>query len=132
MALLGSLVGSALRSGLKAAEARLDADPEAPPPEMTMNVSGSAIAALAGGLMGLLFGTRTAFWGGVALGAAGIERFDVRVLRMAGVDVDALVARAMEMAERRGDAVDASDAETATTAVPVDVPLEEASTTGQA
>jgi hypothetical protein len=102
MALLGSLLGSALRAGLKVAEARLDAEPGAPAAETTLNVNGSVLAALGGGLMGILFGTRTAFWTGVALGAAGTDRFDARLLRMAGVDVDAMVARARSMAEQAG------------------------------
>jgi hypothetical protein len=117
LALLGSLVGSALRSGLKAAEDRLDADPEAPTAEMAVNINGSFLAALAGGVTGLLFGTNAAFWTGVALGAAGIDRFDMRLLRMAGIDVDAMIARARSMAEqaqaRHGGAVDDAAAETA-------------------
>jgi hypothetical protein len=100
LALLGSLVGSALRSGLRIAEERLDADPDAPAAEVDLNVNGSALAAVAGGLMGMLFGARTAFWTGVALNAAGIDRFDTRLLRMAGVDVDAMIARARTMAEQ--------------------------------
>jgi hypothetical protein len=101
MALLGSLVGSALRAGLKVAEDRLDAGPDAPGTG-DVNINGSALAALGGGFMGLIFGTRTAFWSGVALGAAGIDRFDFRLLRMAGVDVDAMIARARSMAEQAG------------------------------
>src|SRR4029079_14660993 len=83
MALLGSLVGSALRAGLKVADERLDAGPDAPGTGY-VNINGSALAALGGGFMGLIFGTRTAFWSGVALGAAGIDRFDFRLLRMGG------------------------------------------------
>jgi hypothetical protein len=100
MALLGSLFGSALRSGLKIAEDRLEAGPDAPAVEADLNINGSALAALAGGVMGLLFGTRTAFWTGVALGAAGIDRFDMRLLRLAGVDVDAMIQRARSMADQ--------------------------------
>jgi hypothetical protein len=102
MALLGSLLGSALRAGLKVAEERLDAGPDAPAGDMNLNINGSVLAAFGGGLMGLLFGARTAFWTGVALGAAGTDRFDARLLRMAGVDVDAMVARARSMAEQAG------------------------------
>lgn len=105
MALVGSLLGSALRSGLKILDARLDSGPEAAG-EVDMNINGSALAALGGGLMGLLFGTRTAFWSGVALGAAGVDRFDFRLLRMAGVDVDAMIAKARTMAERGQGAVE--------------------------
>ena len=105
LALLGSLLGSALRSGLKVAEERMDASPDGAGVESDLNVSGSLIATAAGGLAGILFGTGTAFWTGVALGAAGIERFDFRLLKIAGVDVDTMVARAMSMADqaRRGD-----------------------------
>lgn len=116
MALLGSLVGSALRAGLKVAEDRLDAGPDAPGTG-DVNINGSALAALGGGFMGLVFGTRTAFWSGVALGAAGIDRFDFRLLRMAGVDVDAMIARARSMAEQAGQRSSAA-VETATSEDP--------------
>ena len=98
-ALLGSLFGSALRSGLKILDTRLESGAEAAG-EADMNINGSALAALGGGLLGLVFGTRTAFWSGLALGAAGIERFDFRLLRMAGFDLDAMIAKARDMAEK--------------------------------
>jgi hypothetical protein len=100
LALLGSLLGSALRSGLQIAEARLDADPDAPAPEMDLAINGSLLAGLAGGITGLLFGSRTAFWTGVTLGSAGIDRFDRRLLGMAGVDLEGIIARAKSMAEQ--------------------------------
>ena len=114
MALLGSLLGSALRAGLKVAEERLDAGPDAPSGEVKLNINGSAVAAIGGALMGLLFGARTAFWTGVALGAAGTDRFDARLLGMAGVDVDAMISRARSMAEQagRGASTAANDADT--------------------
>jgi hypothetical protein len=122
-ALLGSLVGSALRSALKIADARLEAGGESPAAEVHMNINGSALAALGGGLMGLLFGTRTAFWSGVALGAAGIDRFDLRLLRLAGVDVDAMIARARTMAERaQGGAEDAGQPAEFTVETPASEP----------
>ena len=101
LALVGSLFGSALRSALNAADERLDADPDAPAADMSINVSGSLLAGAAGGVAGILFGSGTAFWTGLALGAAGIERFDFRLLRVAGVDVDAMIARARSVAEQR-------------------------------
>ena len=123
LALLGSLVGSALRSAVKIADARLEAGGESPAAEVDMNINGSALAALGGGLMGLLFGTRTAFWSGVALGAAGIDRFDLRLLRLAGVDVDAMIARARTMAERaQGGAEDASQPAEFTVETPASEP----------
>ena len=102
LGLLGSLLGSALRAGLKVAEERLDAAPGAPAGEMNLNINGSVLGAFGGGLMGLLFGARTAFWTGVALGAAGTDRFDARLLGMVGVDLDAMVSRARSMAEQAG------------------------------
>lgn len=111
LAMLGSMAGSALRSALQAAEERLQTEPDAPRAEMNLNVSGSALAGVAGGVVGLLFGARTAFWIGVALGAAGIERFDFRLLKLAGVDVQALVERARTMAaQAQGGASDATPA----------------------
>ncbi|HEX6654916.1 MAG TPA: hypothetical protein VF153_01765 [Candidatus Limnocylindria bacterium] len=101
MALLGSLFGSALRSGLKVLDTRLESRAAG---QMDITINGSALAALGGGVMGLLFGTRTAFWSGMALGAAGIDRFDVRLLRMAGIDVDAMIQRARTMADQAGGA----------------------------
>ena len=125
MALLGSLLGSALRSGLKILDTRLDAGPEAAA-SVDMNVNGSALAALGGGLIGLLFGTRTAFWSGVALGAAGIDRFDFRLLRMAGVDVDAMIARARSMAEQaRGSGEGAAEEAASTAEFTVESPASE-------
>jgi hypothetical protein len=128
MAFLGSLLGSALRAGLKVAEERLDAGPDAQAQEMNLNINGSAVAAVGGGLMGLLFGTRTAFWSGVALGAAGTERFDMRILRVAGVDVDALIARARSMAQQAGQGPSMADenpgaADAAASAMTVERPI---------
>ncbi len=134
MALLGSLLGSALRAGLRAAEERLDAAPDAPAGgEMTVNINGSVAAAIGGGLMGILFGARTAFWPGVALGAAGTDRIDARRLGMVGVDRDAMVSRARSMAEQagRGHSGMADDAATATpvaetaTEIPIESPTTE-------
>lgn len=97
-AMLGSVAGTALRAALEAAQERMDADPGAPAPEMSLNLTASPLSGIAGAVVGLLFGVRTAFWAGVALGAAGIERFDLRVFKMAGLDVEAMIERARSMA----------------------------------
>jgi hypothetical protein len=93
LALFGGTLGSVLRQGLRFAEQRLDADPGEPPLQLTTTITASPAAAIAGGALGLLLGPRTAFWSGVALGAAGVERFDARLLGLVGVDLDVLIAR---------------------------------------
>jgi hypothetical protein len=54
------------------------------------------------------------FWTGVTLGAAGMERFDTKLLGSAGIDVEALVQRARSMAESQmAGAPDAGEPEMA-------------------
>ena len=111
LALIGSMIGSALRGAVKVAEARLEADPDAPPPQITTTIIASPAAAIVGGALGVLFGPRTAFWSGMVLGAAGVERLDGRLLGLVGVDLDALVARASAL---EPDAAEAMDSESDT------------------
>lgn len=115
LALLGSMLGSTLRGALRVAEQRLDADPSSPPVPLTTTISASPAAAIAGAAVGLVLGARTAFWIGVAFGAAGTERLDARLLGMVGVDLDSLIARAT------GGAMEAPD-EPATTLGQGDAP----------
>jgi hypothetical protein len=80
-----------------------------PMPE-TLNISGSPIAGLVGGVVGTVMGTRTAFWLGAVLGAAGMDRFDAILLRRVGIDMDAFVAKANEAAQAAaGEAVGAAE-----------------------
>jgi predicted MFS family arabinose efflux permease len=109
-ALLGSLVGSAVRGGVGMAHAQLGGrltrpddpapsdEPVAAPPENAISINGSAVAALVGGAVGSLLGVRTAFWVGAVLGAAGVDRLDAMLLGRVGIDMDALVAKASEAA----------------------------------
>ena len=64
----------------------------------TLNISGSPIAGLVGGLVGAVLGPKTAFWLGAVMGAAGMDRFDAILLKQVGIDMDALVAKANEAA----------------------------------
>ena len=93
--LLGSLFGSAARAGTAMARAQLEGEPM---PEM-LNISGSPVAGVAGGVVGAVMGPKTAFWLGAVLGAAGMDRFDAFLLRKVGIDIDALVAKATEAAK---------------------------------
>jgi hypothetical protein len=93
--LLGSLFGSAARAGITVAQARVDGKPG---PD-TLSISGSPVAGLVGGVVGAVAGTRTAFWMGAVLGAAGTDRFDAFLLKRVGIDMDALVAKANEAAQ---------------------------------
>ena len=93
--LLGSLFGSAARAGLAMGRAQLEGEPT---PD-AMNISGSPIAGLVGGVVGAVVGPKTAFWLGAVLGAAGIYRFDAILLKQVGVDLDAMVAKANEAAQ---------------------------------
>ena len=70
--LLGSLFGSAARAGAAMGRAQLEGEPM----PAVMNLSGSPIAGVVGGVVGLVAGPRTAFWLGAVMGAAGIDRFD--------------------------------------------------------
>jgi ribosomal protein L12E/L44/L45/RPP1/RPP2 len=80
-------------------------------------VSISPVAGLVGGVAGGMIGAGTAFWIGAVLGAAGMDRLDAKLLGQVGVDMDALVAKAVEAAgrARAGGAAaaepDAADAE---------------------
>lgn len=102
-AIVGSVVGAAARMGVEmAAGAGADDDGG-------LEVSGSIAAAAGGAILGtLLGGPRLAFWASAVLSAAGAERLDQRLLAVAGVDRDALVARAMELGERARQARSAS------------------------
>ena len=93
--LLGSLFGSAARAGTAAARAQLEGEPM---PEV-LNISGSPVAGIAGGVVGVVLGPKTAFWLGAVLGAAGMDRFDAILLRRVGIDLDALMAKATEAAK---------------------------------
>jgi hypothetical protein len=99
-ALLGSVVGSAVRGAVGMAQDRVDGagDKGASDASDTINVSGSPVAALAGGLAGSMLGPGTAFWIGAVLGAAGMDRFDAKLLGSVGIDMDALVKKAVKAA----------------------------------
>jgi hypothetical protein len=111
-ALLGSVVGSAARGGLAMAQAQLGAtmpaaggspgpdEPTAAVPAATINVSISPVAGLVGGAAGSMLGVSVAFWIGAVLGAAGTDRLDAMLLGRVGIDMDALVAKATEAANR--------------------------------
>jgi hypothetical protein len=100
--LLGSLFGSAAKAGLAMGRAQLEGEPA---PDV-MSISGSPIAGIVGGVVGVVAGPRTAFWLGAVLGAAGIYRFDAALLKQVGIDLDAMVAKANEAAQAAaGDAV---------------------------
>jgi hypothetical protein len=92
--LLGSLFGSAARAGAAMGRAQLEGEPM---PDV--NISGSPIAGLVGGVVGMVAGPRTAFWLGAVVGAAGIDRFDAFLLRQVGIDMDAMVAKANQAAQ---------------------------------
>jgi hypothetical protein len=102
--LLGSLFGSAARTGTAMARAQLEGEPM----PATVNISGSPVAGLASGVVGTVLGPKTAFWFGAVLGAAGMDRFDAFLLRRVGIDIDAMVAKATEAA--RSAQAAASDA----------------------
>lgn len=105
-ALLGSMLGSAVRGGVAQAQHRVEAagKKNASQAADDINVSGSPVAALAGGLVGSVMGWGTAFWVGAVLGAAGMDRLDARLLGMVGIDMDAMVAKAMKAAANARDA----------------------------
>jgi MFS family permease len=106
-ALLGSVIGSTARGGVAMAQGQLGAKTGVPgePGEHhrasladTINISISPAAGLIGGVVGSLLGMRVAFWVGAVLGAAGMDRLDAMLLERIGVDMDALVDRASEVA----------------------------------
>ena len=99
-ALLGSLLGSAIRGAVATAQDRVAASGDEAAAEPVVNVSISPVAGLVGGVAGGMLGAGTAFWIGAVLGAAGMDRLDAKLLGQVGVDMDALVARAVEAAER--------------------------------
>jgi hypothetical protein len=105
-ALLGSMLGSAVRGGVAVAQQRVEGagDKGASQAANVINVSGSPVAALAGGLAGSVLGWGTAFWVGAVLGAAGMDRLDARLLGMVGIDMDAMMAKAMHAAAKARDA----------------------------
>jgi hypothetical protein len=112
-ALLGSLLGSAVRGGVALAQARVtgsDAEDAA-----AINLNASPAAALVGGLAGSVLGPGNAFWIGAVLGAAGMDRFDAKLLGMVGIDMDAMVAKAMEAAAKARQGVAASGEDTPAT-----------------
>ena len=103
--LLGSLFGSAAKAGAAMGRAQLAGEPM---PDV-MNLSGSPIAGIVGGVVGLVAGPRTAFWLGAVMGAAGVDRFDAFLLKQVGIDMDAMVAKANEAAQSAaGDAAEAA------------------------
>ena len=111
LALLGSLVGSAVRGAVATAQARVDGtgDEGASDASDTISVSGSPVAALAGGLAGSMLGPGTAFWIGAVLGAAGMDRFDAKLLGSVGIDMDALVKKAVKAASNARQSGAAAD-----------------------
>ncbi len=106
-ALLGSVLGSAVRGAVATAQDRATGVGEAAT-EGVVNVSISPVAGLVGGVAGGMLGVGTAFWIGAVLGAAGMDRLDARLLGQMGVDMDALVARAVEAADQARKGVDAA------------------------
>jgi hypothetical protein len=66
----------------------------------TINVSVSPVAGLVGGVIGAVLGIRAAFWVGSVLGAAGMDRLDARLLAQVGIDLDAMMAKAMDAAAK--------------------------------
>ncbi|HET6745497.1 MAG TPA: hypothetical protein VFH90_06560 [Candidatus Limnocylindria bacterium] len=112
-ALLGSLLGSAVRGAVATAQERVAAgdDEDAGDLSDTINISPSPVAAVAGGLAGSILGPGTAFWVGAVLGAAGMDRFDAKVLGAVGIDMDALVKKAVKAAaQARESAMAGNDA----------------------
>jgi hypothetical protein len=111
-ALLGGTLGSAVKNAVDMAE-RTVTQGEAPEGPVTISASlvGSAVAALLGTVF---LGPRRAFWLSALFAAAGADRLDRAVLRTAGIDVDALVAKAQEAAKaaaaRRGGGEEAAEA----------------------
>jgi hypothetical protein len=103
-ALLGSLVGSAARGGVAMAQGRVSGESDAGE-EPTINVGVSPVAGLIGGLVGSVLGLRAAFWAGSVLGAAGMDRLDARLLAQVGIDMDAMVAKAVDAADKARQAV---------------------------
>jgi hypothetical protein len=98
-ALLGSLLGSAARGVVATAQLRTVGGTEAEA-ETVVNVTISPVAGLVGGVAGSLLGAGNAFWIGAVLGAAGMDRLDARLLGQVGIDMDAMVAKAMEAAAK--------------------------------
>ena len=103
-ALLGSLVGSAARGGVAMAQARVAGASDGGE-EPTINISVSPVAGLVGGLVGSVLGLRAAFWVGSVLGAAGMDRLDARLLAQVGIDMDAMMAKAVDAAGKARQAV---------------------------
>jgi hypothetical protein len=114
-ALLGSLIGSAARGGVATAQAQLGGAPrKKSDAAAAINVSVSPVAGLVGGAIGSVFGLRVAFWIGSVLGAAGMDRLDARLLAQVGIDLDAMVAKAVNAAGKAresamGEPADASE-----------------------
>ena len=126
--MLGSLFGSAAHAGLAMGRAQLEGKPA---PEV-MNISGSPIAGLVGGVVGAVLGPKTAFWLGAVLGAAGIYRFDAILLKQVGIDLDAMVAKANEAAQAAaGDAAGIADQWVAEISDTADEAVTEAGTTAE-
>ena len=103
-ALLGGTFGSAVKNAVDMAE-RAATRSEAP--EGPVTIGASLVGSAAAALLGTIFlGPRRAFWLSALFAAAGADRLDRAVLRTAGIDVDALVAKAQEAAKaaaaRRG------------------------------
>ena len=103
-ALLGSLVGSAARGAVAMAQARVTGASEGDE-EPTINISVSPVAGLIGGPVGSVLGLRAAFWVGSVLGAAGMDRLDASLLARIGIDMDAMVAKAVDAAGKARQAV---------------------------
>jgi hypothetical protein len=110
-ALLGSLLGSAVRGVVASAQQRVTAGGETTNAEAVINVSLSPVAGLVGGVAGGLLGPGTAFWIGAVLGAAGMDRLDAKLLGQVGIDMDGLIARAMDAADKARKGGEAAVAE---------------------
>ena len=115
-ALLGSLLGSAVRGAVAMAQERVAAggDEDAGDVSDTINISPSPVAAVVGGLAGSILGPGTAFWVGAVLGAAGMDRFDAKLLGTVGIDMDELVKKAMKAAAKARESATAGEDATET------------------
>lgn len=95
-ALLGGAFGSAVKNAVDMADRTVT---RGQPPEGPVTISASLVGSAAAALLGtILLGPRRAFWLSALFAAAGADRLDRTVLRSAGIDVEALVAKAQQAA----------------------------------
>lgn len=103
-AFLGSALGSGVRTGVSLVEQRLGiAEGAAEPASDVITINGSLVSALAAGTIASTLGrgARFAFWFGAVLGAAGVDRLDMWLLRRLGVDPEKLMAQARDAAAQQ-------------------------------